>query len=162
MAAQRPQLTKQHTIEETFSVIDKDGDGKITVEELAQLFNTLHYEVSIEEASEIINNLDTNSDGMLDIDEWTSIMRSTISDKPDVYHKQLKAAFNRIDTDEDGTISKTELAYVMQTLGENLTAEDMEALMVDIDLNSNGKIDFDEFVKLMVGDRAEPEEQRDI
>jgi hypothetical protein len=46
--------------EESFSLLDKDGDGNITTYEIRSLMNSLGYSPSEEDISTVISKVDTN------------------------------------------------------------------------------------------------------
>lgn len=54
------------------------------------------------------------------------------------------------DQNGDGWISKEELRFVMNNLGENLTDAELDAMMREADLNGDGKVNYDEFVRMWV------------
>merc|ERR1712198_89930 len=62
----------------------------------------------------------------------------------------LKEAFALFDCDRDGEISVEELGKVMRTHGFNPTEEDLKDMIRNVDTNSNGAIDFNEFIDMMV------------
>lgn len=51
----------------------------------------------------------------------------------------------------DGYIDAEELAEIFKASGEHVTEEEIESLMKDGDKNNDGRIDFDEFLKMMEG-----------
>merc|ERR1712087_530182 len=53
------------------------------------------------------------------------------------------------DTDRSHTISADELGVVMRSLGRRPTAEELRAMIAEVDDDNNGLIDFPEFLKLM-------------
>ncbi|XP_069114918.1 calmodulin-like isoform X2 [Argopecten irradians] len=63
--------------------------------------------------------------------------------------EEYRMAFRVFDKDGDGTVSATELGTVMRSLGENPTEEELEALVLEVDTDGNGTIEFDEFVRMM-------------
>ncbi|CAG5115791.1 unnamed protein product [Candidula unifasciata] len=63
--------------------------------------------------------------------------------------KDLEAAFKIFDINADGTISKNELATVMQKLGQNPTNAEIEELIKSMDCNENGRIEYREFCDRM-------------
>jgi len=65
--------------------------------------------------------------------------------------RDLREAFELFDKDNSGSISAHELASVMRALGQNPTAEEIEDMVNGIDDNSDGEIDFQEFVSLYSG-----------
>lgn len=59
----------------------------------------------------------------------------------------VKSAFNAIDKDGSGGIDKNELGSLMSTLSQNLTDEELEKAMKELDLNGDGVISFHEFCR---------------
>lgn len=53
------------------------------------------------------------------------------------------------DMNNDGYITKEEFRTTMKSLGENLTEEEIDAMMSQADTNKDGKISMEEFVHLM-------------
>lgn len=51
--------------------------------------------------------------------------------------------FNLVDRDHGGTISKKELAQLMQTLSIHVTQQELDLLVDEIDLNRDGEIQFE-------------------
>lgn len=64
--------------------------------------------------------------------------------------EDYKKAFALYDKNSNGTISAKQLLSVMRSLGENPTEEDMHSIMIEMDKDKNGKIDFHEFLEKMV------------
>nr|XP_034956940.1 troponin C, skeletal muscle-like [Zootoca vivipara] len=51
----------------------------------------------------------------------------------------------------DGFLDAEELVEIFRISGESVTDEEIEELMKDGDKNNDGRIDFDEFLKMMEG-----------
>eukprot|EP01083_Nonionella_stella_P067954 180073_1 len=66
--SQKPQ------IEQTFKVFDKNGDGKITPEELKEALTELGEEVTEKDVMDMIKEADLNGDGAIDFDEFMIMM----------------------------------------------------------------------------------------
>lgn len=62
----------------------------------------------------------------------------------------VRAAFRVFDYDNDGSISKEELREAMVNLGQRCTEEEFALMFAEADTNKNGRIDFDEFVNMML------------
>lgn len=62
---------------------------------------------------------------------------------------ELREAFYMYDMNNDGYITKEEFRTTMKSLGENLTEEEVDAMMSQADTNKDGKISMEEFVHLM-------------
>lgn len=61
----------------------------------------------------------------------------------------MAEAFAVFDVDKDGYITKSELHQVMNRLGENLTDEQLDAMIKEADTDGDGKINIAEFRLLM-------------
>lgn len=67
-------------------------------------------------------------------------------------HEKIKAMFQAWDTEKTGTISKAELAAVMNHLSHDPVADaDVDILFNSIDTHKTGSIEYDEFVEWVVG-----------
>nr|2KN2_A Chain A, Calmodulin [Glycine max] len=64
--------------------------------------------------------------------------------------EELKEAFKVFDKDQNGYISASELRHVMINLGEKLTDEEVEQMIKEADLDGDGQVNYEEFVKMMM------------
>jgi calcium-binding protein CML len=140
---------------EAFAFFDKDGDGCITVEELATVMGSLQGQrPSAEELREMIRDADADGNGAIDFAEFLGLMaRKTAGGgggggaDPD---EELREAFKVFDKDQNGYISATELRHVMINLGEKLTDEEVEQMIREADLDGDGQVNYDEFARMMM------------
>ena len=63
--------------------------------------------------------------------------------------EELKAAFRVFDKDGNGFISASELRHVMNNLGEKLTDAEVDEMIREADVDGDGQVNYDEFVKMM-------------
>lgn len=63
--------------------------------------------------------------------------------------KELREAFSLFDRDGDGTISSEELGFVIRSLGQDPTDEELDSMVTMADADGNGIIDFPEFLTMM-------------
>ena len=54
------------------------------------------------------------------------------------------------DRNKDGYVDAKELKKVTTTLGQRLTNEEVDAFMAEADLDGDGKLNYEEFVKMMM------------
>ncbi|OEL30791.1 Calmodulin-like protein 5 [Dichanthelium oligosanthes] len=139
---------------EAFAFFDKDGDGCITVEELATVMGSLQGQrPSAEELREMIRDADADGNGTIDFAEFLGLMaRKTAGAGGDGADpdEELREAFKVFDKDQNGYISATELRHVMINLGEKLTDEEVEQMIREADLDGDGQVNYDEFVRMMM------------
>jgi len=74
---------------------------------------------------------------------------SSVAAIPDDAGKDLMAAFRVFDKDGNGFITRDELKEAMEMIGEPVTDEDIDNMITMADLNKDGKIDYEEFSKLL-------------
>jgi len=60
-----------------------------------------------------------------------------------------KDAFAIFDKDGDGTISTSELAQAMKSLGQNPSDAEIQDMINEVDVDQSGTVDFEEFLKMM-------------
>ncbi|CAL0328089.1 unnamed protein product [Lupinus luteus] len=135
-------------IKEAFGFFDKDGDGCITVEDLAIVIRSLDQNPSEEEVQNMINEVDADGNGTIEFVEFLNLMAKKFKET-DV-EEDLKEAFKVFDKDQDGYISATELRHVMINLGEKLSDEEVKQMIKEADLDGDGQVNYDEFAKLMM------------
>ncbi|KAG2622011.1 calmodulin-like protein 5 [Panicum virgatum] len=140
---------------EAFAFFDKDGDGCITLEELATVMGSLQGQrPGAEELRAMIRDADADGNGTIDFAEFLGLMaRKTTGAGAaggDGADEELREAFKVFDKDQNGYISATELRHVMINLGEKLTDEEVEQMIREADLDGDGQVDYDEFVRMMM------------
>ncbi|KAI5680213.1 hypothetical protein M9H77_01440 [Catharanthus roseus] len=143
-------LTEEQVAEfrEAFCLIDKDSDGVITMEELAAVIHSLNERPTKEEVQEMINEVDGDGSGTIHFEDFLNIMATKMKENNVV--EELKEAFKVFDRDQDGFISANELRNVMINLGERLTDEEAEQMIREADLDGDGLVSYDEFVRMMM------------
>jgi calmodulin len=151
-------FTKQQLEElrEAFALFDKDGDGFITTEELWTVMHSLRQNATEEEIREMIHQVDIDANGSVDFQEFLRMMSRSRSRRDNseetrrkVEEAEMRQAFKVFDIDGNGFIDAHELRLTMQNLGENLTEEDVKAMISEADTNGDGRIDYEEFIKMM-------------
>ena len=55
----------------------------------------------------------------------------------------------KLQKDGSGAISSKELLYVMRAMGQNPTEDELNQLVMEVDLDGNGTIEFPEFLEMM-------------
>ncbi len=65
----------------------------------------------------------------------------------DDIEQDLKAAFLVFDRDKNGFITRDELKSAMQLIGETLTDSNLDLLLKATDIDKDGKINYEEFIK---------------
>jgi calmodulin len=133
---------------EAFSLFDKDGDGSITIQELGTVMRSLGQNPTEVELKDMIREVDVDGNGTIDFSEFLNLMARKMKDTDS--DEELKEAFKVFDKDQNGFISAAELRHVMINLGEKLTDEEVNQMIQEADINGDGQVDYEEFVKMMM------------
>ncbi|KAK3934130.1 EF-hand protein [Diplogelasinospora grovesii] len=80
-----------------------------------------------EELDDMINEVDLDRTGSVDLDEFVKMM-----------------------THSSVTIDAHEISKVMESFGEKLSDEELQIMMEEVDKDDNGSIDYEEFVNFFL------------
>ncbi|CAI0465710.1 unnamed protein product [Linum tenue] len=98
---------------EAFCLFDKDGDGCITIEELATVIRSLDQNPTEEELHDMITEVDADGNGTIEFAEFLCLMAKKIKMLQETDDEdELKEAFKVFDKDQNGYISATEVVIV--------------------------------------------------
>jgi len=133
-------------LKETFQSLDKNGDGKVTFEELESGVASLseqHFNLK-----ELMNGLDMDSSGSID---YTEFLAAALTKRQFTQERACWTAFHAFDHDGSGTIDRAELAQVLQTTGvsEAVGSEAIARVIAECDVDNDGQISFEEFLSMM-------------
>jgi Ca2+-binding EF-hand superfamily protein len=143
-------------IKKEFVKIDKDGDGQVSTKELEAVLRSMRHKLKASEGDikKALKEIDRDGDGVVDVHEY--IMSRKGKTSRDLIHRALvqrlriRKEFERFDKDQSGFISKTELMQVLEARGiRQVTLEQINELLKEIDVDASGEIDYEEFVLLM-------------
>lgn len=115
-----------------FSLIDKDGDVSIDNEELDTLIRSLGLNPTDLGLMVAKNKSDTDGNGTIDFTK-----------------EELLIAFYKPDTDHNGFVSASELHYYLTNHGTKVTKEEVNEYVREADVDGDGQINFEEFVKFV-------------
>ncbi|XP_051508932.1 calcium-binding protein 4 [Myxocyprinus asiaticus] len=135
-----------------FKEFDYDQDGYLHYKDVADCMRTMGYMPTEMELIEIIQQIKMKWGGHVDFDDFCELMgpRMLAETAHMVGLRELHCAFKQFDCDGDGRITFEELKESTKTLlGEKLKKGELEEILMDIDLNGDGNVDFDEFVRML-------------
>ena len=138
---------------EAFSLLDKDGDGSITCEDLRTVMTSLGENPATSELQEMIHEVDSDGNGTIEFSEFLIMMSRKLGsrsfDDEAFRRRSIEEAFHVLDKDGSGSISESELRQIMKNIGEELTDEEIIEMINEADLDGDGQVSFKEFAAII-------------
>ncbi|XP_050228517.1 calcium-binding protein CML24-like [Mercurialis annua] len=129
-----------------FNKFDRNGDGKISVDEIKESLNDLGVKVS--SVQSLMEQYDKDNDGYVDIKEFAELYKNCGLDGG-MQESDLKDAFDVYDIDKNGLISATELHSILNKIGEKVSVSDCIRMIGKVDKDGDGHVNFEEFKIMM-------------
>jgi len=135
---------------DTFLALDANGDGQLTLAEMKEGIEKAGIKDLPADLQQIMQEVDSDGSGNID---YTEFLAATLDKHQFMQEDVLWSAFRLFDKNGDGKISPEELKAV---LGDDQVhhvagAETLAQMMLEVDKNGDGVIDFQEFVQMMRG-----------
>ncbi|KAL9689640.1 hypothetical protein QQ045_010028 [Rhodiola kirilowii] len=134
-------------LRDQFDAIDVDKNGVISLEEMRQaLAKDLPFKLKETRVKEILQAIDSNTDGMVDFSEFVAAtlhVHQMEEHNSEMWQQRSKAAFEKFDLDKDGFITPEELKQQMGLKGS------LNPLLEEADIDRDGKISLPEFRRLL-------------
>ncbi|CAM0907622.1 unnamed protein product [Alopecurus aequalis] len=149
-----------------FDMFDRNGDGEITVDELAQALDALGLEADRASLAATVGAHVPEGASGLRFEDFEGLHRAlgdalfgALADDGEdggsggEDEEEMREAFKVFDVDGDGYISASELQEVLKKLGmpEASSLANVREMICNVDRDSDGRVDFSEFKIMMHG-----------
>jgi len=125
-----------------------DSDNVITTRELGTVMRSLGQNPTETQLQDMINEVDANGNGTVEFRDFIELMARKLKDSDN--EQEIRDAFKVFDKDNNGTVSANELKHVLKTLGDNVTADEVDELIREADSSGSGTINYEQFIKVMM------------
>jgi calmodulin len=131
--------------QDAFVRFDKNKDGYLDIKEIQNASKSLGRELSDKD----LDILFDAKSKLVDFNTFahTIYKKSNSADLED----DVINAFRVFDKNDKGTISVSELKNIMTTIGDKLTEDEINLMIREADINNDGNINYEEFVRSMMG-----------
>ena len=130
-----------------FRYFNKSGDCKLTKKELTQGLYSYKDKDEVDEMVDVLfNRLDGDNNGFIEYEEF---LRACLDKKNLMTREKLKYAFRFLDKDNTKTLNAQKILQTFLTKPNKELEAVFNITLNEVDKDSDGIIDFDEFVELM-------------
>ncbi|KAL5700429.1 putative calcium-binding protein cml13 [Ranunculus cassubicifolius] len=134
------------SMKEAFTLFDTDGDGKIAASELGILMRSLGGNPTQAQLKEIISAEKLTAP--FDFPRFLDLMRKHMKLEP--FDRQLRDVFKVLDKESTGFVSVADLRHILTSIGEKLVAAEFDEWIREVDVGSDGRIRYEDFIQRMV------------
>ncbi|XP_010533755.1 PREDICTED: probable calcium-binding protein CML13 [Tarenaya hassleriana] len=134
------------SMKEAFTLFDSDGDGKIAPSELGILMRSLGGNPTQAQLKSVIAS--ENLSSPFDFDRFLDLMAKHLKMEP--FDRQLRDAFKVLDKEGTGFVAVADLRHILTSIGEKLEPSEFDEWIREVDVGSDGKIRYEDFIARMV------------
>eukprot|EP00931_Biecheleriopsis_adriatica_P060303 TRINITY_DN36202_c0_g1_i1.p1 TRINITY_DN36202_c0_g1~~TRINITY_DN36202_c0_g1_i1.p1 ORF type:complete len:993 (-),score=227.74 TRINITY_DN36202_c0_g1_i1:28-2868(-) len=145
------QKKQHHAYALAFASCDSDGSGFVEREELADLLREFDIEPMSHVLKEVIEEVDEDGRGTLDLDEFKQLMDVILLREgfTKSEYEEFIGIFERFDRDGSGEIDVKELAALLNWLGFASDTTKLKAVVSEVDVDGSGEINQREYLMCM-------------
>lgn len=132
---------------QTFNLFDKKGNGTVSTKELANVFKSLGLQVEDEKLKEWADEADEEASGFITWEQFKPVYELKMREDED--ERELREAFRVLDKGNKGVIPVEDLRWLLKSLGDDLTPDEIEDMIMETDTDGSGTVDYEEFRNLM-------------
>ncbi|KAG2298061.1 hypothetical protein Bca52824_034533 [Brassica carinata] len=147
---------KVEEMKKEFRSCDIDQNGFLTASELRYALTKDGDSYTDEDVCKMIETFDVDGDGRISYDEYVkmiekqdAVVAKLVTDVtlPKEKMQDMMGSFMCFDVDENGFITAADFKLFMKNNGKNLTDDEAYNILRKFDVDGDGRVSFDEFVK---------------
>ena len=132
---------------DAFNLFDTNHDGTINIQKIREFMQKLGKNPTDQELYQIIENVAKPGSRKIGFDDFVELMeQKSKEDDPEV---EIINTFQIFSAENDGLIPIQELFHIIRTFGETLTDKEIEEIIAEADVDGDGYINYEEFVRMM-------------
>ena len=133
---------------DAFNMFDTNHDGTITSQKIGELMRKLGKNPTQAQLAQIIENIAKTDSKQIGFDDFVELMEQKNKENdPEI---EIINTFQIFDKDNNGLISNEEFFHIIRTFGETLTDEEIKEIITEADVDGDGYINYEEFVRMMM------------
>ena len=133
-----------------FDMFDKDKDGLISINKLGDIMRILGAAPSKIELDNLIYNLESNNNNLISFDNFLILLKNKLENQDS--EEDIINEFRKLDKNGNGKITESDLRNLMSKYENPLSNEEIEEIIQEANVDSNGEIDYVNFTKILLGE----------
>uniref|UniRef100_A0A1I7XB07 Troponin C n=1 Tax=Heterorhabditis bacteriophora TaxID=37862 RepID=A0A1I7XB07_HETBA len=132
--------------------------GKVNTEnspfQVGQILRTMGQAFEERDLKQLIKEFDTDGSGEIEFEEFAAMVANFVVNGEDNegLEEELREAFRLYDKEGNGYINVSDLRDILRALDDNVSEEELDEMIAEIDADGSGTVDFDEFMEMMSGE----------
>jgi len=140
-------------LRKAFDSFDREKSGSIPTDMVADILRLMGQPFNKKILDELIEEVDADKSGRLEFEEFVTLAaKFIVEEDAEALEKELREAFRLYDKEGNGYIPTTCLREILRELDDQLTDEELDIMIEEIDSDGSGTVDFDEFMEMMTGE----------
>ncbi|CAB3383402.1 Hypothetical predicted protein [Cloeon dipterum] len=143
---------QMQVLRNAFNAFDREKNGSISVDFVPEILRLMGQPFNHQILEELIEEVDADKSGFLEFDEFVQLAAKFMNEEDEEeMEKELREAFRLYDKEGNGYIPTTCLREILRELDDQLTNDELDMMIEEIDSDGSGTVDFDEFMEMMTG-----------
>lgn len=135
-------------LKEAFDLFDMDKTGKIDYHELKLTLKAFGFQMKKQEILNLIQKFESgNNSNKITFNDFIDLMTEKFSERDP--REEAVMAFDLFDEEKKGKINIKNLKRAVKEINENLSENELKAIIEEFDTDQDGYITKDDFLKIM-------------
>ncbi|XP_063700635.1 troponin C-like [Culicoides brevitarsis] len=150
-----PQYNKEQMelLKKIFEEFDFEKTGHCSLDIIPTTLTTLGVKLKEEELEALCKEVDKNGSGMIEFNEYVELAKIYIEPEEDYkqVYSELRQVFMIFDKANKGYLELAEFKSVLKEIEPELPDQELDDIVDEVDADGSGRIEFEEFLEVMIG-----------
>ncbi|KAK9240303.1 hypothetical protein V1525DRAFT_385663 [Lipomyces kononenkoae] len=129
-----------------FALFDKRGTGKVSLQALGDLLRACGQNPTLAEIAELEESVGDD----FDFETFLQVLNRPDGFRAPGEPEDYVRGFQVFDKDKTGFIGVGELRYILTSLGEKLSSEEVDELLKNVNVTKDGNVNYTDFVRMIL------------
>ncbi|KAK9333279.1 hypothetical protein V1520DRAFT_332224 [Lipomyces starkeyi] len=138
--------TTTKAYQNAFALFDKRGTGKVSLQALGDLLRACGQNPTLAEIEELEESVGSD----FDFETFLQVLNRPDGFRAPGEPEDYVRGFQVFDKDKTGFIGVGELRYILTSLGEKLSSEEVDELLKNVNVTKDGNVNYTDFVRMIL------------